>query len=106
MRTSARKYEAEKTRNLILGLLFDAIGMLSFSIPFIGEFGDVVWAPISGILMGLMYKGTQGKIAAGFSVVEELFPFTDFIPSFTFMWLWTYVIRKPRPGSRLAKNKS
>lgn len=27
-----------KTRDLVLGILFDAIGMLSFSVPLIGEF--------------------------------------------------------------------
>ncbi len=32
-----------KNQNLILGIVFDAIGMLSFSIPLVGEFSDVVW---------------------------------------------------------------
>lgn len=98
------RFETEKTRNLVLGLLFDALGMLSFSIPFVGEFGDVVWAPVSGFLMTLLYKGRKGKIAAIASVAEELFPFTDVIPTFTLMWVWTYVIRK-QPGLPLSKNE-
>lgn len=85
---------SNKTRDLILGILFDAIGMLSFTIPFVGEFGDVVWAPVSGLLMARMYKGTSGKVAGIFSFLEELFPFTDIIPSFTFMWIYTYLIKK------------
>ncbi|RYG35051.1 MAG: hypothetical protein EOO01_31785, partial [Chitinophagaceae bacterium] len=84
----------KKQRDLILGLLFDAIGMFSFAIPFIGEFSDVVWAPVSGLLMAWMYKGTKGKIMGAFSFLEELFPFTDIIPSFTLMWIYTYIIKK------------
>ncbi len=87
-------YETIKVRNLILGLLFDLIGMLSFSIPFLGEFSDVIWAPISGLLMAWMYKGTRGKVGGVFSFLEEIFPFTDVIPSFTLMWFYNYIIAK------------
>jgi hypothetical protein len=38
------------------------IGMLSFTVPFIGEFSDVIWAPLAGYLMTWMYKGTGKKI--------------------------------------------
>lgn len=85
-----------KTRNLILGLLFDGIGMLSFSIPFLGEFSDVVWAPIAGYLMTRMYKGSVGKTAGIFAFLEELIPFTDVIPTFTLTWIYTYWIRKSK----------
>lgn len=83
-----------KTRDLILGLLFDGLGMLSFSIPFLGEFSDVVWAPIAGFLMTWMYKGQIGKIAGILTFVEEIFPFTDVIPSFTLTWIYVYFIKK------------
>ena len=33
-----------KYRKLVIGIVLDGIGMLSFAIPFIGEFSDVVWA--------------------------------------------------------------
>lgn len=83
-----------KNRNLILGLLFDAIGMLSFSIPLIGEFSDVIWAPLSGLLMTRMYKGKVGRIAGFFTFLEEILPFTDVIPTFTITWIYTYIIKK------------
>ena len=83
-----------KFRNLALGLLFDGIGMLSFTIPVIGEFSDVVWAPIAGFLMIRMYKGNAGKIAGIFAFLEEILPFTDIIPSFTMMWIYTYYLKK------------
>ncbi|MFT3793142.1 hypothetical protein [Flavobacterium sp.] len=83
----------EKKANLLKGLLFDGIGMLSFTIPGIGEFGDVVWAPIAAYLMTKMYKGVGGKAAGAFTFLEEIFPFTDFVPSFTMMWIYTYLIK-------------
>ena len=83
-----------KNRNLLLGLLFDGIGMLSFSIPLIGEFSDVVWAPIAGFLMTRMYKGRTGKVAGVLAFLEEIIPFTDVIPSFTLTWIYNYWIKK------------
>ncbi len=83
-----------KNKKLLLGLLFDGIGMLSFTVPFIGEFSDVIWAPLAGFLMTWMYKGRVGKIAGVLTFVEEIIPFTDIIPSFTLTWIYTYVIKK------------
>ena len=85
-----------KSRNLILGIVFDAIGMLSFSIPFLGEFSDVIWAPMAGFLMTWMYKGTVGKVGGIFTFLEEIIPFTDFIPSFTMTWIYYYLIKKEK----------
>ena len=83
-----------KTRNLLLGILFDIIGMLSFTIPLIGEFSDVIWAPLAGYLMTYMYKGKIGKIGGVVTFLEEIIPFTDFIPTFTLTWMYTYLIKK------------
>ena len=84
----------EKIKKLILGLLFDGIGMLSFTIPFVGEFADVIWAPLSGFLMTKMYRGRVGKVAGILTFLEEIIPFTDVIPSFTLTWIYTYWIKK------------
>lgn len=83
-----------QTRDLVLSLLFDGIGIMSFSIPFVGEFTDVIWAPISGFIMIWMYNGAIGKVAGMFSFVEEILPATDIIPSFTLMWFYTYFLKK------------
>ncbi|MBS9463634.1 hypothetical protein LV716_17085 [Flagellimonas sp. HMM57] len=83
-----------KYRNLFLGLLFDGIGMLSFAIPAIGEFSDVIWAPMAGWLMTRMYKGRIGQAAGVVTFVEELVPGMDVIPSFTIMWVYTYIFSK------------
>ncbi len=82
-----------KTKNLLLGILFDSIGMLSFTIPLLGEFSDVIWAPLAGFLMTWMYKGKIGKVGGVVTFLEEIIPFTDFIPTFTLTWIYTYLIK-------------
>lgn len=82
-----------KYKKLGLSLLLDAIGYVSFVIPGIGEFTDIVWAPLSGWIMTKLYKGKSGKIAGVISFIEEALPGFDVIPTFTLMWLYTYVFK-------------
>lgn len=84
---------SNKQRNLFLGIILDLIGMLTYLVPFFGEFADTIWAPVSGIILAYMYKGTIGKIGGVIEFIEELLPFTDFIPTFTLTWIYTYVIK-------------
>lgn len=86
------KQNDKKIKNLFLGLLFDAIGMLSFALPGIGEFSDVIWAPLAGWLMTRMYKGKIGQAAGVVTFVEELIPGLDVVPTFTIMWIYTYLL--------------
>lgn len=83
-----------KTTKLLLGIVFDLVGMISYLFPGIAETIDIVWAPISGFLLTKMYKGKTGKIAGIIGTIEELIPFTDIIPTFTLTWIYTYVIKK------------
>jgi len=86
-----------KYKLLVLGLLFDGVGMLSFVIPFVGEFSDIIWAPASAFLIYKMYKGTEGKVGSIVSFVEEAGLFgTDFIPTFTLTWIYKYLIKKEK----------
>jgi hypothetical protein len=86
----------KKYQILLLGLLLDALGFVSFVIPGVGEFSDIIWAPISSWLMVKLYKGKAGKIAGLINFVEEILPGFDVIPSFTLMWLYTYVIKSKK----------
>lgn len=88
----------KKYQSLLLGLLFDGIGMLSFALPFIGDFSDVIWAPLAGWLMTRLYKGKIGQAAGVFTFIEEILPGLDIIPSFTIMWIYTYVIKGSKKG--------
>jgi hypothetical protein len=83
-----------KYKNLILGIIFDLIGMISYIIPGVTETIDIIWAPISGFLLMKMYKGKIGKVAGVISFIEEAIPFTDIIPTFTLTWVYTYVLNK------------
>lgn len=86
------KLKDKKIRNLLLGLMFDALGMLSFVLPGIGEFSDVIWAPLAGWLMTRLYKGKIGQAAGIVTFVEELIPGLDVVPTFTIMWVYTYLL--------------
>jgi hypothetical protein len=85
--------EISKHKKLLLGLLFDAIGFVSFIIPGIGEFSDIIWAPVSAWLVLKMYKGNTGKIAGIVAFTEEISPGLDIIPTFTLTWLYTYLFK-------------
>lgn len=76
-----------KYKKLAASIVLDAIGFIP--IPFL----DLVWAPVSGYIMTRMYKGKEGKIAGIVSFLEEILPL-DVIPTFTLMWIYSYVINK------------
>jgi len=80
-----------KYKKLAISIVLDALGYVSFIIPGVGEFSDVVWAPASAWLMTKLYKGKAGKVGAVISFLEEAAPGLDVIPTFTLMWLYTYV---------------
>ena len=72
--------------SLIFCILMDLIGYASYSIPFIGEIADIVWAPLSALIFFFTFGGWKGALGGVGNFVEELLPGTDFIPSFTIMW--------------------
>jgi len=78
-----------KYKKLAISILLDAMGYLSFIFPFF----DIAWAPMSAYLMTKMYKGKTGKIAAAIAFIEEAMPMLDVIPTFSLMWLYTYVFK-------------
>lgn len=69
-----------------LCILLDAIGMLTFTIPGVGEFGDILWAPLSAIIFFKIFGGKMGLFGGAFSFLEEILPFTDIIPTFSISW--------------------
>ncbi|MDC7998237.1 hypothetical protein [Gilvibacter sediminis] len=87
-----------KYKMLAKGLVLDAAGMVTMVLPGIGTVIDLVWAPIAAWQMNKMYPGKQGKMASVIVFLEELIPGLDFIPTFTLMWLYTYVFNSEDPG--------
>ena len=86
-------FESKRSK-LIFGILFDLIGMVSYIIPGFGEITDIGWAPIAGYLMTRLYPNKTGVAAGIFTTIEELVPGLDIIPTFTIMWIYSYVIKK------------
>lgn len=80
--------------SLVFCIVMDLIGYLTYSIPGIGEFADIIWAPVSGFIFYKTFGGWKGAFGGIFNFAEELLPGTDFIPSFTIMWLVQYFGRK------------
>lgn len=72
--------------NIILCVMMDLLGMVTYFFPALGEFVDIAWAPISGYIFFKMFGGRLGMIGSVLNFLEEIIPFTDIIPSFTIAW--------------------
>lgn len=73
---------------LVIAVLIDLIGVMSYLIPSFGELFDAFWAPLSALLVFLLFGKKLSW--ASFTFIEELFPFTDLIPSATLAWYFRY----------------
>jgi len=83
-----------RDKTFIKGLAYDLAGMATVAIPLVGPFLDLIWAPYAAKKMREMYPGKKGKLASVLVFVEEILPGTDIIPTFTLMYLYTYVWKK------------
>lgn len=84
--------EKKKYRFLLFSILFDIIGGLTYVMPLFGEFFDLLWAPISALLVFVMYRKHYGSVGGVFSFFEEILPGMDIIPTFTIMWFLKYYL--------------
>lgn len=82
-------HSTNKWKKLAMSIVLDAMGFVSIVFP---PF-DFVWAPLSAYLMTKLYKGKVGKIAAVIAFIEEAMPMLDVIPTFSLMWIYTYVFK-------------
>ncbi len=85
-----------KQPSLVLCIIMDLIGCASYALPGLGEFTDIIWAPVSGIVFFMMFGGWKGALGGLFDFAEEILPFTDFIPTFTIAWCWRYLANQKR----------
>lgn len=69
---------------LLISLIIDVIGVLSYVIPVFGEASDTAWAPVSSFLVYRLYGSAAW---AGVAFFEELLPFTDITPTATLAWV-------------------
>ena len=85
-----------KQPSLLFCIMMDLIGYMTYSIPFLGELGDVLWAPVSGLIFYTSFGSWRGALGGVFNFMEELLPGTDYIPSFTLMWFLQNMGKKDR----------
>jgi hypothetical protein len=69
---------------LLVSLLVDIIGTSSEVIPIVGELSDIAWAPVAGFVLRALYGS---NVVLVLEVVEEILPFTDFLPLATICWV-------------------
>ncbi len=87
----SQSFNEKKRKDLMASLAIDALGMITYLIPALGEAADVVIAPIISVLIYAVHRTTFGAIA-GF--LEEIIPFTDIIPSATIIWFYRYFLKR------------
>lgn len=87
MNSNQRKYI-----DLAICIAMDLLGMGTYTIPFLGESFDLIWAPFSAIVFFLLFRKKIGLIGGAFSFLEEILPGTDIIPTFTIAWIGKYLI--------------
>ena len=97
-------FEKQKKQRLIAGIIFDLLGIITYLFPGLGEAADLAWAPIAAATFFGMYRGLTGLIGGSVVFIEELFPFTDFMPTFTLTWLWVYKLRGEKAKERFLKD--
>lgn len=84
----------KQSPTLLFCIIMDVLGSATYVLPGLGEFADIIWAPISAIIFYRSFGGWKGAFGGLFNFVEEILPGTDFIPTFTIVWVWKYFTEK------------
>lgn len=97
-----KRYYKLKYQKLILSAIIDFVGMVSYLFPVVGGSFDLVWGPISGLFIYLLFPKHKGMAILG--AAEEMLPVTDFIPTACMTWILVYKNNK-KALSEFAKNE-
>jgi hypothetical protein len=82
----SKNKKMKRQPSLVFCILMDVVGYATYAIPGLGEFADILWAPISSVIFMVTFGGAKGVLGGVGNFMEEILPGTDFIPSFTIMW--------------------
>merc|ERR1711953_943643 len=86
----------DQWQKLLFCILIDLGGDASYLLPFLGEIGDGVYAPVEALLLNRLFGSNFISLIG---LVEEGLPFTDWFPTATFAW----VVETFFPNSQVAK---
>ena len=75
-------------------LIMDLLGSATFLLPGLGEWFDILWAPVSAMLFFNSFGGKVGRIGSIINFAEEILPFTDFIPTFTIAYFYNHYLKE------------
>lgn len=85
------RYHIEK---LIASVIIDFIGdatLVGMAVPVIGVITNTIWAPVSAILVWLLYGM---EIPAGIALIEQGSGVASFFPTATLTWIYTTFVDK------------
>lgn len=97
------QYNKTKQFKLIAAIIIDIIGFLSTFIPVLGGVGDLIWGPISGLLIFVLFP--KRKLLALGGAIEEMLPLTDIIPTAYLAWRRTYIKYREETLSEFLRNR-
>ena len=89
----------KRKTKLIISIIVDSLGMVTYALPFVGELSDFIFAPLQSWWIMYAYKSKKG---ATLGFIEEILPFSDFIPSCTITHFMTSKSEKKKK-SKLKK---
>jgi len=98
-----QKYNKIKQLKLLAAVIIDLVGITTYFIPFFGESGDLLWAPISGLLIYVLFPNRKNMAFTG--VLEEFLPIADFVPTAFLAWRLEYIRDKNKTLSEFLKNE-
>jgi len=84
--------------SLYLCIFIDLIGDSSYLLPGVGENEDLIWAPISALLLSAALGSAQ---VGTLDFVKEALPFTDALPVATLAWVLKNVYPESGPAKLL-----
>lgn len=96
--------ENRKKMLLVICVLMDLGGMLTYLVPGIAEIFDVAWAPFSSFVFYLLFRGSLGAAGSAINFIEEITPGLDFIPTFTIAWVYKYVVNAKKANTVIPIN--
>lgn len=103
MNEHIKKFNQIKNLKLAASITIDLMGFASYLFPVVGQTGDLVWGPISGFLIYVLYPERKKRAIAG--AIEEMLPFTDFIPMAYLTWRQEYVKDAERTLSKFLHDR-
>ena len=103
-----KEFNSRKNIHLGISITLDILGMVTYLLPGLGEIGDIIFAPIYGLAIFIMYRRRIISAALGgvTGTIEELIPGVDVIPTATIMWIYTYIFGKDKTFKQFIKEKN